>query len=926
MSQKSSLKMISICLRFIVFSILALWFALRLHIDWYWFSQFNLESVILKRWGLQIIFFAAGLIIILLSHRWLVRWNRIETIQKEIYSNSLISGRKYGLYLISSVLTHVLLSALIIQLLFYTLRFDPRSIVDLDFSNFLSIYSLLTVLLLYFLSIIKLGISKAFHRIYLLVSLLLAFVVSRSWSLWSLALTIPNSEINEKVFNSDISFGIGRYPALIVALLLLLLILIQTISTAFSLYFLKNHRISDWRAPILTSSMKRHVKPLFAIITFTIGALVWFSRYQFLLSDQGSFTGASWLDVHLNIPLRSLSAILILITGIFLLLPSKITRGNFLRIIPLSAVVICWILEFLFTPIFQWILVNPRELNLEKPYIKEAIKATRRAFQLDSIATRLINPNPQLSKLDLKLGEGTLRNIRLWDSQPLLATNRQLQQLRVYYRFSNASVDRYQLKADSDERQQVMITARELDQEALPITARTWINRHFVFTHGYGFTLSPVNTKAPDGLPDYFIRDLGKSTKIEGSQSLSITKNDVATSIPIGRAALYYGILPSPYAIAPTKLEEFDYPEGDQNIYNHYSGTGGIPLNTLINKIAAAFYLVEPRLLNTGVLTNQSRLLLHRDVKRRINILAPFISLIGEPYLISTDISQEEHLFNKDQKQFWIVEGYTSATTYPYSERPSKDSKIRYIRNSVKAVVDAYSGKIQLYISEPKDPIVNGWKRLFPELFQPLNKMPIGIQEHLKVPTDLFNVKVQQLLKYHVTDPKTFYNGDDFWQVPMELYGSEQVPVEPYHITAQLGDNEKSEFLLLQPLTPLARPNLSAWLAARSDGMNYGKLVLLRFPSQTTIFGPEQIQALINQNPEISQQFSLWDRAGSEVIQGNLLVLPLGNALLYVEPVYLKASMGGLPTLTRIVVSDGKKVVMHEDLSGGLKELLDYEN
>ena len=226
-------------------------------------------------------------------------------------------------------------------------------------------------------------------------------------------------------------------------------------------------------------------------------------------------------------------------------------------------------------------------------------------------------------------------------------------------------------------------------------------------------------------------------------------------------------------------------------------------------------------------------------------------------------------------------------------------------------------------MSEPRDPIILGWQRLFPDLFKPLEEMPSSLREHLKVPTDLFNVQVQQLLRYHVTDPRIFYSGDDVWQVPKELYGKRQVPVDPYHITAQLGSQESSEFLLLQPLTPLARPNLSAWLAARSDGEHYGKLVLLRFPSQTPIFGPEQIQALINQDPQISQQFGLWDRAGSEVVQGNLLVVPLGKALLYVEPVYLRARQGGLPTLTRVVVSDGKRIAMAEDLGEGLKALVD---
>ena len=334
-------------------------------------------------------------------------------------------------------------------------------------------------------------------------------------------------------------------------------------------------------------------------------------------------------------------------------------------------------------------------------------------------------------------------------------------------------------------------------------------------------------------------------------------------------------------------------------------------------------YLFEPRLLNTGSLTVNSKLLIRREVRQRVSAIAPFLEVIGDPYLVSTSVNSRDHDYEAKQNQYWIVEAYTSSRTYPYAANLPDGRPVRYLRNSVKAIVDAYSGRVHLYVSEPRDPIILGWQRLFPDLFKPLEEMPSSLREHLKVPTDLFNVQVQQLLRYHVTDPRIFYSGDDVWQVPKELYGKRQVPVDPYHITAQLGTQESSEFLLLQPLTPLARPNLSAWLAARSDGEHYGKLVLLRFPSQTPIFGPEQIQALINQDPQISQQFGLWDRAGSEVVQGNLLVVPLGKALLYVEPVYLRARQGGLPTLTRVVVSDGKRIAMAEDLGEGLRALVD---
>jgi hypothetical protein len=478
------------------------------------------------------------------------------------------------------------------------------------------------------------------------------------------------------------------------------------------------------------------------------------------------------------------------------------------------------------------------------------------------------------------------------------------------------------LRPDLLERQQVILAARELDQAALPKRSRTWQNRHFVFTHGFGFTLSPVNSSAADGLPDYFISDIGRSTQINGNEFLDISRADVKKNVPIGRAALYFGMLPSPYAVAPTQIEEFNHPEGDENTYNHYSGRAGIPLASLGQRIAASIYIRDPRLLNTGVLQPDSRLLLRRDVKKRVKALAPFLQLEGDPYLVSVPMESGLDQYQEDQHQYWVVDGYTNSNTYPYASTLPDGQEMRYVRNSVKAIVDAYNGTVQLYVSEPDDPLIRGWRKVFPELFQSLESMPISLRQHLMVPSYLFELQVQQLLRYHVTNPRVFYSGDDVWQVPKELYGKTQIPVAPYHITAQVKPSVDSEFLLLQPLTPLARPNLSGWLAARNDAEHYGELILLRFPSDVPIFGPEQIQALINQNPVISQQFGLWDRAGSQVVQGNLLVVPLGNALLYVEPIYLRARRGGLPTLTRVVVSDGSRVAMAKDLRTGLDALL----
>ena len=908
--------------RFGILLIPLIWVLSRLQVEWFWFAQFELGSVYGKRLFLQL---AGGLIALLFvgcCALWRQSW-LLPDASEEKPRSPVLNGYRYGFCLLVCLL--VLLSVLAVDTRLAWLAWnDPFSLIYWWSLPFQTGWPLLSVSILV-LTLITFGLtrSRRLGLAQLYGSVCICLIVARSWGLWSLAIAIPDMGRTEPMLGSDVSFGLGRFSAIAFALELILLQLLLTLSTALWSRLTRSNCLSDWVFPGLSVRQRHGLRPGFASVLVTCSGLMWLSRHQLLWTQNGIVAGAGWLDVHLLLPLRSLTALALFVLAI-VILPSPFSslRRRQLRLIFSLIAFLSFGLELFMFPLMNWLVVRPRELQLERPFISRAIEATRHAYQLDGITTRRINPSPRLSPIDLKEGASTLRNIRLWDSQPLLATNRQLQQLRVYYRFSNAAVDRYQLRSDLLERQQVIVAARELDQTTLPKRYRTWQNRHFVFTHGFGFTLSPVNTSAPDGLPDYFISDLGRSTRIDGNESLGISRDDVKKKVPIGRAALYFGVLPSPYAVAPTQIEEFNYPEGDQNTYNYYSGRAGVPLKTLSQRIAAAVYIRDPRLLNTGVLNSDSRLLLRRDVKKRVKALAPFLQLKGEPYLVSVPMQPDKDFYQEEQHQYWIVDAYTSSNTYPYSSTLSNGEELRYVRNSVKAIVDAYNGTVQLYISEAKDPIIRGWQTIFPELFQPLEAMPVSLRQHLMVPSALFELQVEQLLRYHVTDPRIFYSGDDVWEVPKELYGKTQIPVAPYHITAQVKPSFDSEFLLLQPLTPLARPNLSGWLAARNDGEHYGELILLRFPSDVPIFGPEQIQALINQNPSISQQFGLWDRAGSQVVQGNLLVVPLGNSLLYVEPIYLRARRGGLPTLTRVVVSDGSRVAMAKDLRTGLDALV----
>ena len=894
----------------------------RLQVEWYWFDQFELGSVYGKRFLFQIAGALFAFLFVGGCALWRQSWLRLPELDEE-EKKPVLSGYRYGFSLLACLL--VLLSVLAIDTRLAWLAWsEPFSLSywwSLPFSTgwpLLSLSILVLTLMMFGLTRSRrLGLAQVYG------SVCVCLIVARSWGLWSLALSIPDMGRIEPMLGSDVSFGLGRFSAIALALELVLLQLSLTLSTALWSRLTRSTCLSDWAFPGLTVRQRHGLRPGFALVLITCSGLTWLSRHQLLWTQNGIVAGAGWLDVHLLLPLRSVGAVALFVLAI-VVLPSPFSnlRRRQLRLILALIAVTSFGLEMVLFPLMHWLVVRPRELQLERPFISRAIEATRHAYQLDRITTTQVDPSPRLSPEDLQEGASTLSNIRLWDSQPLLETNRQLQQIRVYYRFTNAAVDRYQLRPDLLERQQVILAARELDQTALPKRSRTWQNRHFVFTHGYGFTLSPVNSRTADGLPDYFISDIGRSARINGNETLGISRADVKKNVPIGEAALYFGILPSPYAVAPTQIEEFNHPDGDQNTYNHYSGEAGIPLKTLAQRIAASIYIRDPRLLITGVLESDSRLLLRRDVKKRVQALAPFLQLKGDPYLVSVPMESDLSQYQDDQHQYWIVDGYTSSNTYPYASTLPDGQEMRYVRNSVKAVVDAYNGTVHLYVSEPEDPMIRGWQAVFPELFEPLESMPTSLRQHLMVPSSLFELQVQQLLRYHVTDPRIFYSGDDVWQVPKELYGKTQIPVAPYHITAQVKPSVDSEFLLLQPLTPLARPNLSGWLAARNDADHYGELILLRFPSDVTIFGPEQIQALINQNPAISQQFGLWDRAGTQVVQGNLLVVQLGKALLYVEPIYLRARRGGLPTLTQVVVSDGSRVAMASDLRTSLDALL----
>jgi uncharacterized membrane protein (UPF0182 family) len=557
----------------------------------------------------------------------------------------------------------------------------------------------------------------------------------------------------------------------------------------------------------------------------------------------------------------------------------------------------------------QSFIVQPNELALETPYIQRTIALTRDAFNLEVIQDDIFDPQTDLTRADLQRNNLTIDNIRLWDSRPLLETNRQLQRIRPYYEFPDADLDRYQLPTTQGTigLRQVLIAARELDYSGVPADAQTWVNQHLIYTHGYGFTVSPVNTADEGGLPAYFI---------EGVEQIASDPR-IPALLPTDNPRIYFGELTNNFVLTRTRALELDYPSGGDNVYNTYSGSGGIPIGSYWRRLLFARHLNDWRMLFSDQLTGESQLLYRRNIVKRVQAIAPFLRFDHDPYPVAVELDvRTSNTDSPPSSLYWIIDAYTTSDRYPYSDPRNND--FNYIRNSVKIVVDAYNGSVTFYIADPSDPIIQSWSRLLPQMFRPFNAMPLALRNHIRYPQDYYQVQSSQLMTYHMTDPQIFYNREDEWREPNEIYANESQIVAPYYLITKLPIADAEEFVLLRLFTPSQRTNLIGWLAARSDGENYGKVLLYRFPKQRLIFGPEQIEARINQDPLISQQISLWNRQGSQAIQGNLLVIPVEDSLLYVEPLYLQAEQNRLPTLTRVIVAYGNRIVMAETLQQAL--------
>jgi len=700
---------------------------------------------------------------------------------------------------------------------------------------------------------------------------------------------------NDPVYDKDISFYLFTLPALVAIKNWLVFTLFLSVLFVAAIYWV--HGDIEYTAQRRSMS-PRPIAHGSVLLGFFFAVKAWsygLERYQLLYGDNGVVVGASYTDIHVGLPVLWLLIGLSIIAAIAAWANVKVRTFR----IPVAAVVLVFGGSFVFFGVFpaffNRVFVKPNELQLEKPYIQRNIELTQLAYNLHQITAKPFPAEKDLTFKTLETNKATINNIRLWDWHPLTDAYVQLQEIRTYYKFHDVDVDRYWLDGAY---QSVMLSARELKSSLLPPNAQTWVNSHVLFTHGNGIVMSPVTRSTADGLPVFYLRDIPP----------------ISTGGPeIREPRIYYGEETDTYVLVKGSTPEFDYPKGKENIYATYDGTGGIPIGGVLRKNLFAWYFGDINLLLSSYITGESRIMIRRDIRERVRTIAPFLRLDRDPYLvISTG------------KLYWMQDAYTTSNYFPYAQ-PVQRLDLNYIRNSVKVVIDAYNGSVDFYLIDAADPIARTYQRIFPDLFKPFATMPPDLQTHIRYPEDLFRIQAQVYQAYHMEAAEVFYNREDLWQFPREPGGGGITSMNPYYIIMRLPAEPHAEFFLMLPMVPSRRDNMIAWLAARCDPPDYGKLIVYEFPKDKLVYGPFQIEALINQNTEISQQLTLWNQMGSRVIRGNLLVIPIEDSILYVSPLYLRAEQGQLPELKRVIAAYGDRVVMKETLAQALSALFETD-
>lgn len=711
------------------------------------------------------------------------------------------------------------------------------------------------------------------------------------WPLFQLALHPTPFGVADPQFGRDVSFYVFTLPVLRqVSDWLTSTLVVALVLTA--IVHLVDGAIRPWeRLRGFAPHVKAHLSVLAGLIVGSKAFDYWLQTFELDFSPRGQVLGASYTDVHAQLPALYILIAIALVSGLVLLVNIRF-RGWRLPAIALGVWISASVLVGgVYPELVQNLRVAPNEIALEAPYIKRNIAATRKAFQLDTVQARPFAANADLTPADVTSDAVTIDNVRLWDPAVMKTTYKQLQEIRPYYDFNDVDIDRYTVDG---RRTEVLTSVREMNVAQLADQAKTWLNQHLVFTHGYGAVVSPVNDVAPDGTPMFIVKNIPPAT---------------TTDLTITQPAIYFGEESNDYVVAGSGQPEFDYPKGSDNSYTHYSGKTGVPVGGLIRRLAFALRFGSTDLLLSTFVTPQSRVLYYRDPVSRINQLAPFLTLDSDPYAAVVK-----------GRIVWLADAYTTSDHYPYSQ-PAANG-VNYIRNSVKATIDAYDGTVHLYAFDPSDPILASWRKVFPGLVEDASAMPAEVRAHFRYPEDFFRIQAEMYLNYHMLDPQVFYNKEDSWAIPNDVAGAE---MRPFYVLMRLPGEQTEDFVLMLPFTPRTKQNMIGWMAAKSDPSNYGQRLVYQFPKQKLILGPEQVRARINQEPTISSQLTLWGQSGSKVLFGNLLVLPIKDSLLYVQPLYLQAEQSPIPQLTRVIVAYGDRISMQPDLATALSQAFGFQ-
>ena len=720
-----------------------------------------------------------------------------------------------------------------------------------------------------------------------LLGLFVGLYAGSRWDTWLSYLYATPFGTKDPILGYDVGFYVFTLPLLELLRTLLFITLFITAASSLAAYVLGGEVGLDPIRGILASrSAVRHLSMLAAALLLVLAFGAWLQIPQIFTTGSGAVYGASYTDVHARIPaLRAL--VFAAVVGATLAL----WQMGKARFWPIAAAAALYIVASLagvaYAAVIQRFVVAPNEQVRETPYITHNIQATRAAFALDRVEERSLSGEAHLTRADIDRNGATIDNVPLWNDRPLLDTFGQLQEIRTYYDFYAVDNDRYTIDGQY---RQIMLSARELNSQSLP--SRTWINEHLTFTHGYGLTLGPVNEVTPEGLPVLFIRDLPP-----------VSTGDLKVTQP----AIYYGELSNDHVFVKTKTEEFDFPRGDDNVFTTYAGNGGVPLSNVFRRLMFAIRFRSTDTLFSPNLTHDSRVMIHRRIAERVRRIAPFFTYDLDPYMAVSE-----------GRLMWIHDVYMTSNRYPYS---TSINGVNYIRNAVKVTIDAYHGTTTFHLLDPTDPIAQTFSKIFPGLLRPLDTMPEDLRSKLRYPHGIFELQASMFATFHMQNPAVFYNREDQWEVPAFDVGGQAVRMDPYYTIMKLPGESGPEYIQMLPFTPRQKDNLAAWMVARSDGENYGQLMVFQFPKQTVIFGPRQIAARISQDQVIAPQITLWNQQGSEVIQGTLLVIPIEESLIYIRPLYLKAAGGSIPELKRVIVAYHNKIVMEETLDAAIDRL-----